>query len=152
MRTATPARKACSTSNPAPQVGEAPQTGMAARPASTSSASSVRQSIRRTSRRRVDGAVPTGGNRAEAGSPGTPAVASGATPFVVASGKARQAATRVSSAVRTAAGQGFKLLRNTWLGVLAPIGAPGRYAVVDRVGEGVNLEEYPLDPVLIVQG
>jgi len=52
----------------------------------------------------------------------------------------------------TAPGQGINLLRNTWHGVLAPIGAPGRYAVVDRVGEGVNLEEYPLDPVLIVQG
>ncbi|MFD2175725.1 ureidoglycolate lyase [Rhodobacter lacus] len=50
----------------------------------------------------------------------------------------------------TAPGQGINLLRNTWHGVLAPIGAPGRYAVVDRIGAGENLEEYPLDPPLRV--
>ncbi|SOB99076.1 ureidoglycolate lyase [Rhodobacter maris] len=51
----------------------------------------------------------------------------------------------------TASGQGINLLRNTWHGVLAPIGAQGRYAVVDRIGAGVNLEECPLDtPIRIV--
>lgn len=44
----------------------------------------------------------------------------------------------------TAPGQGVNLLRNCWHGVLAPIGARGRYAVLDRVGAGLNLEEYPL--------
>ena len=42
----------------------------------------------------------------------------------------------------TRPGQGINLLRNTWHGVLAPIGAPGRYAVVDRIGSGNNLEEH----------
>ncbi|MBZ4021619.1 Ureidoglycolate hydrolase [Rhodobacter sp. TJ_12] len=52
----------------------------------------------------------------------------------------------------TAPGQGVNLLRNTWHGVLAPMGAPGRYAVVDRIGGGVNLEEYPLDPPIMISG
>lgn len=42
----------------------------------------------------------------------------------------------------TAPGQGINLHRNTWHCVLTPIGAPGLYAVVDRIGEGNNLEEY----------
>ncbi len=45
----------------------------------------------------------------------------------------------------TAPGQGINLLRNTWHGVLAPIGAPGRYAVVDRIGAGDNLQEHWFD-------
>lgn len=39
-------------------------------------------------------------------------------------------------------GQGINLHRGTWHGVLAPIGAQGLYAVVDRIGDGANLEEY----------
>jgi len=50
----------------------------------------------------------------------------------------------------TKPGQGVNILRNTWHGVLAPIGAPGRYAVVDRIGPGANLEEYPLPVPLLV--
>lgn len=42
----------------------------------------------------------------------------------------------------TRPGQGINLLRNIWHGVLAPIGAPGCYAVVDRIGSGSNLEEH----------
>ncbi|PTV97205.1 ureidoglycolate lyase [Rhodobacter aestuarii] len=55
-------------------------------------------------------------------------------------------------AFMTQPGQGVNLLRNVWHGVLAPMGAPGRYAVVDRIGPGVNLEEYPLDPPFVVEG
>ncbi len=50
----------------------------------------------------------------------------------------------------TTPGQGVNLLRNVWHGVLTPLGARGRYAVVDRVGAGGNLEEYPLSPPLQV--
>jgi ureidoglycolate lyase len=42
----------------------------------------------------------------------------------------------------TAPGQGINLLRGTWHGVLAPLSAPGLFAVVDRIGDGANLEEY----------
>ncbi|MCV2866039.1 ureidoglycolate lyase [Defluviimonas sp. WL0075] len=42
----------------------------------------------------------------------------------------------------TAPGQGANLHRGTWHGVLTPLSAPGLFAVVDRIGEGPNLEEY----------
>ncbi len=42
----------------------------------------------------------------------------------------------------TAPGQAVNLHRGTWHGVLTPLEAPGLFAVVDRVGEGENLEEY----------
>ncbi|MEM5585893.1 ureidoglycolate lyase [Roseibium sp. AS2] len=39
-------------------------------------------------------------------------------------------------------GQSINLFRGTWHGVLAPLGKAGRYAVVDRIGAGTNLEEH----------
>jgi ureidoglycolate lyase len=45
----------------------------------------------------------------------------------------------------TAPGQGINLLRGTWHGVLTPLQAPGLFAVVDRIGEGANLEEHWFD-------
>jgi ureidoglycolate lyase len=39
-------------------------------------------------------------------------------------------------------GQSINLHRGTWHGVLAPLGKAGRYAVVDRIGDGSNLEEH----------
>ena len=38
--------------------------------------------------------------------------------------------------------QGINLHRGTWHGVLTPLSAPGRFAVVDRIGSTPNLEEY----------
>lgn len=49
-------------------------------------------------------------------------------------------------------GQVVNLLRATWHGVLAPMGARGQYAVIDRIGPGNNLEEYRLEPPLEVEG
>lgn len=45
----------------------------------------------------------------------------------------------------TAPGQGINLHRGTWHGVLTPLQAPGLFAVVDRIGEGANLEEFRYD-------
>jgi ureidoglycolate lyase len=42
----------------------------------------------------------------------------------------------------TEPGQGVNYHRNTWHGVLTPIGAPQDFLVVDRGGDGVNVEEY----------
>ncbi|WP_209597409.1 ureidoglycolate lyase [Ruegeria sp. HKCCSP351] len=42
----------------------------------------------------------------------------------------------------TAPGQGVNYHRNTWHGVLTPLHPPGLFAVVDRIGNGPNLEEY----------
>ncbi|NDV01885.1 ureidoglycolate lyase [Pseudoroseicyclus tamaricis] len=50
----------------------------------------------------------------------------------------------------TAPGQGINLYRGTWHGVLTPLSPPGLFAVVDRIGEGANLEEVRLeDPVRV---
>ena len=38
--------------------------------------------------------------------------------------------------------QGFNLHRGTWHGVLTPLAAPGLFAVVDRIGQTPNLEEF----------
>jgi ureidoglycolate lyase len=45
----------------------------------------------------------------------------------------------------TAPGQGVNYLRNVWHGVLMPIGRPGRFLIVDRIGTGNNLEEHVYD-------
>lgn len=41
-----------------------------------------------------------------------------------------------------APGQGVNYHRNTWHGVLTPLRSPGLFAVVDRIGDGDNLEEH----------
>lgn len=38
--------------------------------------------------------------------------------------------------------QGINLHRGTWHGVLTPLAAPGLFAVVDRIGQTPNLEEF----------
>ncbi|MEP1931488.1 MAG: ureidoglycolate lyase [Roseibium sp.] len=48
-------------------------------------------------------------------------------------------------------GQSINLYRGTWHGVLAPIGKPGRFVVVDRIGDGNNLEEHWFDDPWIVE-
>jgi ureidoglycolate lyase len=45
----------------------------------------------------------------------------------------------------TAPGQAINFHRGTWHGVLTPLEAPGLFAVVDRIGPGANLEEYPFE-------
>lgn len=45
----------------------------------------------------------------------------------------------------TAPGQAVNIGRNVWHGVLTPLADPGLFAVVDRCGEGPNLEEYTWD-------
>ncbi|MGH1356468.1 MAG: ureidoglycolate lyase [Thalassovita sp.] len=45
----------------------------------------------------------------------------------------------------TRAGQGVNYHRGTWHGVLTPLTAPGLFAVVDRIGEGPNLQEHWFD-------
>ena len=38
--------------------------------------------------------------------------------------------------------QGINLATGSWHGVLTPLTAPGLFAVVDRIGDGQNLEEH----------
>ena len=42
-------------------------------------------------------------------------------------------------------GQSINIHRNVWHGVLAPLGAPGRYVVVDHISDLPNLEEHWLE-------
>ena len=52
----------------------------------------------------------------------------------------------------TRPGQGVNYHRGTWHGVLTPLSEPGVFAVVDRIGQGVNLEEHWLEePYTIIQ-
>ena len=55
-------------------------------------------------------------------------------------------------AFMTTAGQGVNYHRGTWHGVLTPIRAPGLFAVVDRIGDGANLEEHWFDTPFTVKG
>ena len=52
----------------------------------------------------------------------------------------------------TGARQGINFLRGTWHGVLTPLHAPGLFAVIDRIGEGANLEEHIFSEDWIVAG
>lgn len=55
-------------------------------------------------------------------------------------------------AFRPAPGQGVNIAMNTWHGVLCPLQRPAEFLVVDRGGDGNNLEEYFYDaPFEIVQ-
>ncbi|WP_271952315.1 ureidoglycolate lyase [Ruegeria faecimaris] len=45
----------------------------------------------------------------------------------------------------TRPGQAVNYHRGTWHGVLTPLHGPGLFAVVDRIGDGPNLEEYWFD-------
>lgn len=51
----------------------------------------------------------------------------------------------------TAPGQGVNYHAGTWHGVLTPLHAPGLFAVVDRIGDGPNLEEYWFDTPYLVE-
>ena len=50
----------------------------------------------------------------------------------------------------TAPGQAINFHKSTWHGVLTPLYDPGLFAVIDRIGEGPNLEEYWLPDEVII--
>ena len=52
----------------------------------------------------------------------------------------------------TEPGQGVNYHRNMWHGVLTPLGGPGLYAVVDRIGQGTNLEEHWFETPFTITG
>lgn len=63
-------------------------------------------------------------------------------PFlVVVSGETNEGPSE-PIAFRTAPGQGVNIARNVWHGILTPLEDVSDFAVVDRGGEGVNLEEH----------
>ncbi|MEO0963434.1 MAG: ureidoglycolate lyase, partial [Pseudomonadota bacterium] len=53
----------------------------------------------------------------------------------------------------TASGMAINFHRGTWHGVLTPLAEPGLFAVIDRIGDGPNLEEHWFEtPWQIVAG
>lgn len=65
-----------------------------------------------------------------------------ATPFLVIVAPDEGGRPGRPRAFLTSGAQAINLHRGTWHGVLTPLAAPGLFAVVDRIGEGANLEEY----------
>ncbi len=63
-------------------------------------------------------------------------------PFVVVVAPDHDGTPGQPVAFKTAPGQGVNYHRNTWHGVLTPLYDPGLFAVVDRIGDGPNLEEH----------
>jgi len=53
-------------------------------------------------------------------------------------------------AYRTAPGQAINFHLGTWHGVLTPLAEPGLFAVIDRIGDGTNLEEHWFDQPYMV--
>lgn len=51
----------------------------------------------------------------------------------------------------TKPGQAINFHRGTWHGVLAPLSEPGLFVVIDRIGEGTNLEEHWFDTDYIIE-
>jgi ureidoglycolate lyase len=73
-------------------------------------------------------------------------------PFLVIVAEGQDPAPGRIRAFLTAPGQGVNLLRNCWHGVLTPLHAQGLFAVVDRIGDGANLEEFWLPEPRTVYG
>lgn len=66
-------------------------------------------------------------------------------PFLVIAAEDDSGRPDTPRAFLTAPGQAINFHRNIWHGVLTPLHAPGLFAVIDRIGETPNLEEYWFD-------
>ena len=66
-------------------------------------------------------------------------------PFLVVVAPDEDGEPGTPRAFLTVPGQGVNYHRGTWHGVLTPLSGPGLFAVVDRIGEGANLEEHWFD-------
>ena len=73
-------------------------------------------------------------------------------PFLVVAAPDAGGAPGRPEAFLTAPGQGINYRRGVWHGVLTPLGRAARFAVVDRVGEGENVEEFRFDEPWTVRG
>lgn len=63
-------------------------------------------------------------------------------PFLVIVAEDEEGLPGVPRVFLTNGRQGVNYYRNTWHGVLTPIQGSGLFAVVDRIGDGKNLEEH----------
>jgi len=72
-------------------------------------------------------------------------------PFLVVVASDNNGAPTDLKAFVTQPGQSINLHRGVWHGVLAPINSPGQYVVVDRIGEGDNLQEFWFETQYVVE-
>ncbi len=72
-------------------------------------------------------------------------------PFLVVVAPDAGGAPGTPQAFVAAPGQAVNYLRGTWHGVLTPLHAPGLFAVIDRIGDGANLEEHHFETPYLVQ-
>ncbi|MGI9499819.1 MAG: ureidoglycolate lyase [Geminicoccaceae bacterium] len=72
-------------------------------------------------------------------------------PFLVVVAADEQGRPGRPRAFVTSPGQGVNYFRGTWHGVLTPLGGPGLFAVIDRIGPGANLEEHGFDQAFVVE-
>ena len=66
-------------------------------------------------------------------------------PFLVIVARDEEGRPGTPHAFITEPHMGVNYHANIWHGVLTPLHAPGRFAVIDRIGEGANLEEFWLE-------
>ena len=71
-------------------------------------------------------------------------------PFLVVVAEDQNGTPQNIRAFLTEAGQAINIHRGVWHGVLTPLHDPGLFAVIDRIGEGPNLEEYWLPDEVII--
>lgn len=72
-------------------------------------------------------------------------------PFLVIVAKDADGKPQTPQAFIAGSGQGINFHRNIWHGVLTPLYAPGLFAVVDRIGNTPNLEEFWFDMPYVVK-
>lgn len=73
-------------------------------------------------------------------------------PFLVVVAADDNGSPQEPRAFITAPGQAINFHRGTWHGVLAPLSAPGLFAVIDRIGKGTNLEEHWFTSSYTIEG
>ena len=73
-------------------------------------------------------------------------------PFLVVVAEETEGGPGEPIAFRTAPGQGVNIDRNVWHGILTPLDGVSDFAVVDRGGEGVNLEEHFYEAPFLIAG
>ena len=71
-------------------------------------------------------------------------------PFLVVVARDENGRPGTPLAFETIPGQAINLHRGTWHGVLTPLHAPGLFAVVDRIGQGANLQEHWFDAPYVI--
>lgn len=74
-----------------------------------------------------------------------------ADPFLVVVARDDNGRPKEPKAFITEPGQAINFHRGTWHGVLTPLSEPGLFAVIDRIGDGANLEEHWFEEEYVVE-